>query len=243
MTDPKLFAAGEATWPAAHTIHQGPWTLRDGQGGGKRVSAATAEGDVTTAQIAEAEDAMCALGQAPLFQIRPNDTALDAQLEALGYDVVDPVCLMTIPVATLAQIAPPPVSAFAMSEPLAIMREVWSDCGIGPERLAVMKRVDLPKRYVLGRSNDRAAGASFAAIHEKTVFCHALEVLPTKRRQGTARNMLRAAARWAQENGAQTFAIYVVEGNAPGRALFSSLGFTDVGHYHYRIKSSEGDRA
>ena len=34
-------AAMEATWPAASRRQVGPFVIRDGQGGGKRVSAAT----------------------------------------------------------------------------------------------------------------------------------------------------------------------------------------------------------
>ncbi|MEL6679458.1 MAG: GNAT family N-acetyltransferase, partial [Pseudomonadota bacterium] len=43
MTDlSRLYDAVEATWPAAHMWQQDGWTMRDGAGGGKRVSAATA---------------------------------------------------------------------------------------------------------------------------------------------------------------------------------------------------------
>jgi N-acetylglutamate synthase len=42
----------EATWPPAARHRAGPWVLRDGAGGGKRVSAATAEGPVTAADLA-----------------------------------------------------------------------------------------------------------------------------------------------------------------------------------------------
>ena len=45
MTPEHLFATMEATWPAASRRETGIWTLRDGQGGGKRVSAATTTGD------------------------------------------------------------------------------------------------------------------------------------------------------------------------------------------------------
>ena len=43
MTPAELYATLEATWPPAARRRVGPWTIRDGQGGGKRVSAATAE--------------------------------------------------------------------------------------------------------------------------------------------------------------------------------------------------------
>ncbi|MHC0052156.1 GNAT family N-acetyltransferase [Actibacterium sp. D379-3] len=232
-----LYDVAEATWPAASATRTGPWMIRDGQGGGKRVSAATAEAPVTAADLPQAEAAMDALGQVPLFMIRAGDAALDALLDAAGYVIVDPVVIYAAPVADLATPRPPPVTAFTIWKPLRIMEELWAEGGIGPARLAVMGRVQGPKTAVLGRVNDRVAGTAFLAIHEKTAMLHALEVTQTQRRQGTAVNMMREAAFWAQSHGAETLAVLVTKANAPARALYASLGMQDVGYYHYRIKA------
>ena len=50
-TAQQLYDICDGTWPAAAIKRLGPWTLRDGQGGGKRVSAATAEGPVQKTDI------------------------------------------------------------------------------------------------------------------------------------------------------------------------------------------------
>ena len=50
----KLYEVLDATWPAASMARVGPWTIREGAGGGKRVSAATAETAWTDGDIAEA---------------------------------------------------------------------------------------------------------------------------------------------------------------------------------------------
>lgn len=65
-----FFDAGDATWPAARCFEHGPWILREGQGGGKRVSAATARGAITGADIPTAEAAMREMDQRPLFMVR-----------------------------------------------------------------------------------------------------------------------------------------------------------------------------
>lgn len=236
MTTDAFFDAAEATWPAARTQTIGPWTIRDGQGGGKRVSAATASGPVTAADIPVAEAAMRQLGQPPLFMIREGEEALDDLLDDAGYTVIDPVIIYAAPVATVATTPPPPVSAFTPWPPLKIMEELWVEGGIGPARLAVMARVKGPKTALFGRSLDHSAGVGFAAIHEKIAFCHALEVAKRARRQGTAVNMMRAAAFWAQDKGAQTLAVLVTQANTGARALYASLNMQSVGHYHYRIK-------
>jgi len=232
----RLFAAQEATWPPADRRRVGPWRIRDGQGGGKRVSAATAEAPVGPEDIAAAEAAMAALGQAPLFMIRPDEAGLDAILHAQGYAVIDPVAVLAVPVATLAREKPAPVSAFTLWEPLRIMEELWEESGIGPARRAVMTRATAPKTAILGRRNDRAAGTAFAAIHEGLCFVHAVVVAEAHRRQGTAANMMRAAAAWAQDEGAESVVVLVTEENLAARDLYASLGFSNVGQYHYRTK-------
>jgi N-acetylglutamate synthase len=47
--------------------------------------------------------------------------------------------------------------------------------------------------------------------------------------------MIRAMAFWARENGAKHFALVVTEANVGANALYASLGFDVVGHYHYGI--------
>lgn len=236
MTDIKAFYdAAEATWPPASTQTLGPWTIREGRGGGKRVSAATAHAPITQGDIPAAEAAMRALGQPPLFMIRDGDAALDSLLDGAGYRLIDPVVICAAPVAAIATEHPPATSTFTIWEPLAIMKELWAETGIGPERLAVMGRVTGPKTAVLGRVNDRAAGAGFVAIHQGIAVIHAVSVTQAQRRQRTAVNMMREAAYWAQDHGATTLCALVTAANAPARALYASLGMRDVGHYHYRI--------
>ena len=228
-----LFAVTEATWPAAAFHEVGPFLVREGKGGGQRVSAATAEDDWTGADIDAVEAAQKGLGQHPLFMIRPKDTGLDAALAARGYAVKDPVNLYEAPVsALLGEVKR--LSAFTIWPPLAIMRDIWAEGGIGPDRIAVMERAEGPKTTVLGRVNDRASGAAYVAIHGKTAMLHALHIVPDQRRQGSAVNMMREAARWAQDHGAERFSVLVVQSNNAAIALYTSLNMQLVGHYHYR---------
>ena len=232
--DPETLAeVMEATWPPAAHVPCGPVLLREGQGGGKRVSAATAEGDWDADDLANAEAAM---GPHPLFLIRQGDTALDLALEARGYRVVDPVVAYVASVADLAGEGPRHMTTFPHWPPMQIARALWADAGIGPARLAVMERVTGAKCVVLGRTSDRASGVAFVACHGSHAMLHALEVAPGLRRQGSAQNMLRAAAKWAQGQGAATLSLVVTEANAPARALYARLGMVETGRYHYRQK-------
>lgn len=237
-SEAELFAAIDATWPAAAFHECGPFRLREGRGGGKRVSAATTNKAASVPEIAAAEDAMRALGQRPLFMLRPEQAELDEALAARGYALVDPVVIYTAEVATLGE-KPAPITLFPVWPPLAIMRELWSDAGIGPERLAVMARASEPKAAFLARQKDRAAGIAFVACHGPVAMLHALEVVPTMRRNGAARNIMRGAAHWAAAQGAEWLALAVTRDNAPARALYAALGMVEMTGYHYRQAPEE----
>lgn len=236
MTPETIYEVLEQTWPAASARRLGPWLIRDGKGGGQRVSAATLEGALEGADIAQAEAAMQALGQVPLFMIRQQDTALDAALAAEGYLRHDPVVVYAAPVDSLANPPPAAMSAFAIWPPLNIAAQLWAEAGLGPGRLAVMERALGPKTTILGRINDRASGIAFVACQGKTAMLHALEVVSSQRRQGSASHIMRAAAVWAQSQGAEVLCLAVTEANTAARALYARLGMQEVGRYHYRRK-------
>jgi GNAT superfamily N-acetyltransferase len=232
LTADRLFAAMEATWPPASRWPLGPFALRDGAGGGKRVSAASVTGPWQPADLTAAEAAM----DSPLFLIGALDQALDQALEARGYGVVDPVLAYAAPVADLVQVPPKWMTTFPHWPPMQIARDLWAEAGIGAARVQVMHRATGAKTAILGRAQDRACGAAFVACDGDLAMLHALEVSPAFRRQGSAHNILRAAALWAQDQGATTLSLVVTTANAPARALYASVGMQVVGHYHYRQK-------
>lgn len=234
LTDPKYYAVVEATWPTAAKRQLGPITLREGQGGGSRVSAASVEGSATEAEIEAAEQAMRAMGQDCLFMIRDGQDDLDAQLGARGYRVKDPVNLWVCPIEKLMDVEIPRVTTFALWSPLEIQREIWIAGGIGMARQAIMERVSGPKAALLGRYDDKPAGAGFVAVHDGVAMVHALEILPHQRRRGMGVWMMRQAAFWAAEDGATEMAVLCTKENAGANGLYASLGMTNGGQYHYR---------
>lgn len=228
-----FLAAMEATWPAAARLHVGPFVVRSGQGGGKRVSAATAHGAVTPPALEAAEAAMRDLGQAPLFMLRPAEADLDRMLDLRGYAIVDPVELHAAPIA---QLGPPPgdMEVFPHWPPLAMAVDIWAEAGIGPARIAVMARTAGPRTVFLARSRDRSVGVAFAAVHDGIVMLHAVDVLPEARRRGVGGQLVRAAASWGAAHGAKALGLAVTRANTPAKALYASLGLRVVGEYFYR---------
>lgn len=228
----------DATWPAATTQIAGGFLIREGRGGGSRVSCATLIAPFDDADITAAEAAHRALGQIPRFMIRPEDSALDAALEARGYIAYDPVSLWTAPITQMQGVVPP-VTAFAHWPPLQIARDLWSELEVGPERQAIMERVTGPKICILGRKQDRAAGVAFVALHEGCAMLHALAVAPSFRRSGLARAMIHEGARWALAQGATRFDMLVTHANDASNALAQSLGMMRLAGYHYRRESGK----
>lgn len=229
----RLFTALDATWPAAKVLRQGPWTLRQGLGGGQRVSAATAELTVTQNDIAEAEAGMAALGQTPLFMIRENEGALDRWLAARGYDIVDPVTMYLAPTSDLTgeiRLS----AAIPAWPPLALQVELWDKAGIGPARMAVMERAKGAKTSILGRTGETPCGTVFVAADGDISMLHALEVTSVTRRSGVGRTLLTACANWAASAGAPWMALAVTTANGPANALYRAAGMTPVATYHYR---------
>lgn len=232
MDPQRLMAALDATWPAAEVIDSVPgWRIRRGEGGGRRVSAATGAGD-----IAAAEAAMRGLGQTPIFRLGPGEDDLDRALAARGYLAEAPTVLYAAPAAALAA-APPRkgVRVVRVRARLALLDEIWEAGGIGPERRAVMARAPAPKTALMARTETRNAGVAFVAVDREVAMVHAIEVSPDQRRLGAAATLTAEAARFAAEHGAETLALAVTAANEPARALYARLGMTEAGGYHYRV--------
>ncbi|NNU79182.1 GNAT family N-acetyltransferase [Halovulum dunhuangense] len=229
---PDLLAAMDATWAPLRMFTEGGWTFREGAGGGKRVSAATAV--AAHPDPAFAETRMRKMGQTPLFMLGEQGGALDTALAARGYRIVDPVTLYMAPVATLLATGGPGFRAVIGDLLMPVMAEIWAGGGIGPGRLAVMDRVAVPKAYLLTRTSDAPGGVAFVAADRGIAMIHAIEVRPELRRQGLARLLLAAAAEWAAENGCTRLALAVTDANTGANALYVGLGMVPVGHYHYR---------
>lgn len=233
----RLYGVNDTTWPPAKMHRLGPFTLRRGDGGGQRVSAASLwnEGFVE-ADIDAAEQAMEAMGQPLLFMIRDNDQALDAALEARGYFVKDPVTLFAGPSESLAKHDPKGLAVIDVPEPMAVMAEIWETGGIDAGRLDVMRRAANPKACFLGRMDDQPAGVAYVGCDNDIAMLHALEILPDMRRKGLALQMMGAMGAWALRNGAAAFSLVVLSENDAACGLYAQLGMVKIGQYRYRKK-------
>ncbi|GAA3860209.1 GNAT family N-acetyltransferase [Celeribacter arenosi] len=232
-----LFTALEAAWPPAATTALGPFTYRTGAGGGKRVSAATATAPHSPSDLTKIEARFAADARPPIFMIRdgsPTDAALDSDLAARGYRILDPVTLRIAPIDAFSPTDPD--RTYPVWPPLAVQREIWRHDGIGPDRIAIMTRAQTPKTTLLARIGQAPAGTAYVALADGIASVHALVTDPALRGRGVARAMMNCAADWARERGAKSLCVQVTDANDPANALYSSLGMTPCAHYHYRVK-------
>ena len=233
LSPDRIFDALDATWPAAQIFDVGPWKLREARGGGQRVSSATAESPVVETDIDSAEDGMRALGQRPMFMIRRGDEELDSWLSDRDYQIVDPVTAYAAPVSRMLGELPPSIVTAAWP-PFAVQREIWQAGGIGSARIDVMGRVEGPKTALLGRIGDAPAGVAFVGVDRGVAMLHALEVSPSHRRSGMGATMMRGAANWAADNGAEWLTLAVTHANTAANSLYEKFGMLPVTGYHYR---------
>lgn len=236
----ELLPVLERTWPPSRTYRCGPFVVKDPDPGGNRVSAARLASPlnepVTASELDIAEALMRDQGRAPLFMVLDTQITLDAALAARGYTARDRTVAMMIRAQDIAA-APPPVTAFTIWPPLAIQTEIWEAGGITAARRAVMHRAEYCKKTSLfGRIADKPAGAAYIGILHDTAMLHALEIAPAARRNGLAAHMMRAAAKWAADNGAEWLSILVTCENKAAQGLYTSLGMKPVGTYVYREK-------
>ena len=218
MSPPNWYKIIDATWPAAHYHSVDGWIIREGQGGGKRVSAASGAGAISVAESTQQK-----LLQDRLFMIGDVDEALDHQLQDQGYRIIDPVVIY-------AKALEPPRPKTAKGEnPTKNSVRIWAEGGIGPDRLAVMDRAIGPKTVI---QSDH--GCAFVCCHDGIAMIHALEVAQTARSQGIGTTLVKQAEAWAP---ARKIAALTVETNTASRGLFEKLGYCLVGRYHYRIKN------
>ena len=226
----------EHTWPAYSNCKHGPWTLREGLGGGKRVSATTLDGFHESPNIKDAEEGMRAFGQNPIFMIREGDDDLDRNLATEGYEITDRANIYTVPIEKFAKKDPPRLSVFEIWEPLQIQNEIWREVGIDANRTAVMHRAKGPKTSFFLRWENRPAGTAFIAIHNNTAMVHVLGILPRQQRKGVGTLAMYQAVNWAKSFGAHTLSVICTKENLGANALFASIHMQLVGGYHYRIK-------
>ena len=236
MTPSSFWTASEVCWPPLNKKSIGPWIIREGEGGGNRVSSTTANDCFTKKDIFLAENHMSLLNQENIFHIRQKDSELDYILEGLGYSLVDKPLVYGSKIAKMSPPCVPPMTVFNIWPPLRIMKDIWKIGGTTDSRMAVMARCKVRKTAILGRIENKVAGCAFISEYKGIAILQSLFVLPNYRRKGLAGFIISESVKWASYKESSYLALMTDKYNKEARGLYDSLGMTVIDNYHYRVK-------
>jgi GNAT superfamily N-acetyltransferase len=218
-------------WPALETVEVDGWRLRASCGVTRRANSALPLSDALP--VDEVVAFYRARSMSPVVQV--SDERTDAALAARGWQRDMDVDVM------VGQVSPGRSSALVASEP----DPAWVDCWWevdgrgGPAELDVacrmLRRIEAPAAYVSVVRAGRTVAVGRGVAQEGHLGVFSMAVRPELRRQGLAREVLRALGEWGRQHDAETAYLQVFDGNLAARALYAGEGFGTSHRYHYRL--------
>jgi ribosomal protein S18 acetylase RimI-like enzyme len=111
--------------------------------------------------------------------------------------------------------------------------------GRSPEEAAVLaamaNRLSAPRAFARVDFDGQAVCAGFAALSEGWSVIAGVHTLEVARRQGAAKSLMAALARWSVAAGAPMLVLQVECSNTAAAALYRGLDFQRLNGYHYRV--------
>lgn len=226
------------------------WLVRMSPGKAKRARCiqAVAEGRLPLDQrLALAAEALAEAGLPLIARITPfsRPADLDRELAARGWHRLDDTRVMVADLARLPPAELPPGTRLARLGPEAYAELVGGLRG-SPlvQRVAHAERLRAsPVPYegwaLRDASGDGLLCCGQTAREADLVGLYDVFTPPDARGQGFARRLCGALLAQAAVNGARTAYLQVDADNAPARAAYRRLGFSDAYGYHYRTPDAD----
>ncbi|GGF54872.1 hypothetical protein GCM10011519_31020 [Marmoricola endophyticus] len=207
-------AHGRVLWPHVERVPLGEWELRtEARPIGrprKRANSCLAMGDpgMAAEEAVEAVRAFYAGRERPAIAQVEADSAQEAAFAAAGW--------APVPGGDAAYLLAPVSRTLRLLRGYGTRAEVTGDVRVTAEvRLAT-----------------QVVATGQAGLDGDWAGVHGLHVLPTRRRQGLALEVMAGLLERAAEQGATTAWLHVETDNAPAIALYERLGFTE----HHRLR-------
>ncbi|WP_214412485.1 GNAT family N-acetyltransferase [Sphaerisporangium fuscum] len=228
-------------WPAPYQEEHDGWILRHADGVTKRANSVLPSGspaDLDKA-IGAAESFYAGRGLPCVFSIGPGaPEGLDESLAARGYRLVDETSFMVASIEE--EIAPSGHEVTIAGQPSEEWLATWwaVDGRFGTDGLAAAERIlrGVPARYAAVERDGEPVAVGRSVLQGTTLGIYCMATLPTARRHGLARGVLRALLADGRARGARDAYLVVVASNSSAQALYEGEGFRPAGGYHYRVR-------
>lgn len=197
-------------WPDVHTEQLGDWVLRSASDPVRRANSALAMGNPGVSfatAVRRVTEFYAERGTPPIVMVEA-DSDLDGEFAQFGWVPDRPE-----EPDTWFQVA-------SVSRALRALRDI---------RRIDMELIDDGHRLEARVGEEAVARAAY---DRDWLGLHALNVEPSRRRQGLALNLVAAMLEWGAERGATTVYLQVLADNEGALELYQRLGFTT--HHAYR---------
>jgi ribosomal protein S18 acetylase RimI-like enzyme len=232
---------GFNSWPALKTVLVDGWIVRLSDGHTRRANSASPlvpSQLAPDALIAAIEPLFEAAALRPVFRITPlADRGVERRLVADGWRDDDP---------SLGMFATEPLGA---ADPAVTFdrqaNDAWIDAamaayGFGPKGATSLRRmlplIALPAAFATLVEEGEPLAFGLAVAERGMVGFHDIVVASKARGRGIGRRLVAALIDWGRRNGAPQAYLLVREGNQPARALYRSLGFSEVYRYANMVR-------
>jgi ribosomal protein S18 acetylase RimI-like enzyme len=171
-----------------------------------------------------------------IFRLTTVDdfSELDSQLDARGYQRIDPTRVLHRKIANPS--APDP--GF-MEVPLREWLNVYSDLADMPRptqalHAALLKGIRSHCIYGVQYADHQPVACGLAVVERELIGLFDVVTHPERRRRGHAAALVGSLLGAGAQAGATSAYLQVVEHNVPARAMYQALQFSELYHYWYR---------
>lgn len=235
-----LEACAFNAWPAQKTVFHEGWVLRLAGGYTKRANSAnawqpTASFDSVRSYI---ESLYRRQGLPVIFRLTPlAGDALGRQLEAAGYERVDPTEVMTLGLGNLKEsqgtVTLESLRTQAWGNGFALLSGL--DAPRRQHHDTLLDAIVWPVAYATVYREGQPVGYGLAVAEGDWVGLFDLVVAPAWRGLGLGRQLVSALLAWGKRQGARQAYLQVTDSNTSAIGLYHSLGFERRYGYHYRV--------
>ncbi|UVK44954.1 GNAT family N-acetyltransferase [Mesorhizobium sp. AR07] len=233
-------------WPAAvETVADG-WLLRRSGGRIRRTNSANplrGKRGAPAKVIDAAESFYIGHGQTPLFRVPDIANELEAALDQRGYQPEGGTIHLHAGINDLAQVRDEQVALSQVPGEDWLAARFRMGAYDDTDRRVFREMTGLivgDRAFVSCERDSEIAALAYVVIRDGLLVVESVETDSRFRQQGLGRKTVGGLIDWARQAGASAACLQVVADNAPGRALYASLGFNrELYRYHYRRKPHE----